>query len=172
MATEKRESQRKRDLEKSASQTRSIIEIVSAQFNKNNSDRTNPTPSSLLSFPAPKSLQKRGLKKGETEAELRTQVVKDLEELLRRKTEQINKHGHILAPKSNYYRRHQMVQSFLWMSLNKEKNIIRLDRQGLALIVAQSFNRQTYTRRKFVKWGRSWVKYRVIPSRLGVVKRN
>ena len=65
--------------------------------------------------------------------------------MLRLKTEQMNKYGYTLAPRSNHYRRHQIIQSFLWMQLNKEKNIVQLDRQGLARIVAQSFNRQAYT---------------------------
>lgn len=78
--------------------------------------------------------------------------------MLRLKTEQINRYGYILGQKSNSYRRHQMVQSFLWMQFNKEKDNPGLNRQGLAKIVAQSFNRHAYTGRK-----RSWVKDRVIP---------
>lgn len=87
--------------------------------------------------------------------------MKELEGLLRRKTEHIKIYGHVLAPQSNYYRRHQMVRSFLWAQSNKEKNVVR---QGLAQIVAQSFNRQAYTRRKTVQWERSWVRYRGIPD--------
>ena len=62
----------------------------------------------------------------------------------------MSKYGHVLALKLNYYCRHQMVQSFLWMQLNKEKNIVQLDWQSLAQIVAQSFNRQAYTKSKIV----------------------
>ena len=98
-ATEKRERQRKRELEKSASQTRSIVKMFSAQFNKNKSNNTKPH---IIFFCAQKC-PKRGVEKGEVKVELRTQAVKDLEEFLRRKTEQINIYGHILAPKSSYY---------------------------------------------------------------------
>ena len=80
-----------------------------AQFNKNKLDNTGPTPDSSSSLSAPKGLQREGVKKGETQIELRTQAVKEIEDLLRRKTEQIKKYGHILALKSNYYRRHQMI---------------------------------------------------------------
>lgn len=51
----------------------------------------------------------------ETIVKLQIQAVNDLEDLLHLKTEQINKYGYILAPRLNYYRRHQMIQSFLWM---------------------------------------------------------
>lgn len=50
------------------------------------------------------------------------------------------------------------------MQLNKEKNIVQLDRQRLARIFAQSFNRQAYIGRKIVQSERSWMRYRVIPS--------
>ena len=111
-----------------------------------------------------KALQKNSVDKKQTEIELQTQAVKDLDELLCCKTEQMSKYGHIPAFKSNYYRRHQMVQGFLWIQLNKEKNIIQLDWQDLAQIVAQSFNRQAYIGRKIVQGERSWVKDKVISS--------
>ena len=56
-----------------------------------------------------------------------------------------------------------MVQSFLWMLLNKEKGNPGLNRQNLAQIFANSFNRRAYTERKIVQWERSWVKHRKIP---------
>ena len=114
-ATEKRERRRKRELEKSASQTQSIVEMFSTQLNKRKSDSIEPMIDSLPPLPAPKSLQIRGEKRGETKIKLQTQAVKDLDDLLLRKTEQISKYGQVLAPKSNYHWRHQMVQSFLWM---------------------------------------------------------
>ena len=60
-ATEKRERQRKRELEKSASQTRSIVGIFSAQRNKSNSDNATSMPGSLLSSSS--ALRTRGVKK-------------------------------------------------------------------------------------------------------------
>lgn len=46
---------------------------------------------------APNSLQRGGIKVGETQVELQTRAVKELEQLLRRKTEQIK----LLSPSSN-----------------------------------------------------------------------
>ena len=37
------------------------------------------------------------------------------------------------------------------MQLNKEKDNLQLDRQGLGRIVAQSFNKRSYTGRKIVQ---------------------
>lgn len=50
------------------------------------------------------------------------------------------------------------------MQLNKEKDNSHLTRRDLAQIVAQSFNKKRYIRRKIVQWERSWVKLRVIPD--------
>ena len=48
--------------------------------------------------------------------------------------------------------------------MNKEKDNPDLNRQCLAQIVANSFNRQAYTGRKIIHWERSWVKDRTIPG--------
>ena len=61
------------------------------------------------------SPKKSGEKVGETKLESQTRAVHHLSELLRLKTTQIDKYGHVLDHKSNLYRWHQMVQSFLWM---------------------------------------------------------
>lgn len=58
------------------------------------------------------------------EIELRIQAMKELAKLLCCKIEQISKYGYVLAHKSNYYCRNQMIQSFLWMQLNKKKNAV------------------------------------------------
>ncbi len=65
----------------------------------------------------------------ETKFELQVQAAHDLEELLRLKTQQIEKYGQKLSPKSSYLCRHQMVRSFLWMQLNKEKDNLHLNRR-------------------------------------------
>lgn len=44
------------------------------------------------------------------------------------------------------------------MRLNKKKNNPDLDRQDLAQIVANSFNRRAYTGRKIIQWEHCWVK--------------
>ena len=85
-----------------------------------NLTKINPTiqnamPNPLSSFPVPKSAQRGSVEIGETKVELRTQAVKDLEELLRRKTEQVNNYGHVIAPKSSYYYHgHQMQLNWVW----------------------------------------------------------
>ena len=64
----------------------------------------------------------------EIKFELQVQVAHDLRELLRLKTQQIEKYGQELSPKLSYFCRHQMVRSFLWMQLNKEKDNQHLNR--------------------------------------------
>lgn len=126
----KRENQRKRELEKSASTTRSIVDMFSAQSNKTLSTSSPAFPSPASPSPAilsPKSSTRKGK---ETRGELQTQAAQELGELLRLKTVQMSRYGHVLDPKSNLYLRHQMVQSFLWMQLNKEKDNPGLDRQS------------------------------------------
>lgn len=161
-ATRGREIRRKKELEKFASRTRSIVEMFSAQQNKG---QPSSKPLSLSDLPQSAS-SKVGKKMG-TQFELKKQAAHDLEELLRLKIQQIDKYGYQLSLKSNYYRRHQMVRSFSWMQLNKEKDNPQLNRRKLAQIVAQSFNKRSYTGRKIVQWERSWVKSRVIPDTKG-----
>ena len=163
-ATEKREKRRKKELGKSASHTRSIVDMFSAKHTHN---RLHHSASPSDPSPPPISSQKSSAKVievVETKFELQTRAAHDLGELLRLKTRQIDKYGYELSHKSNFYRRHQMVRSFLWMQLNKEKNNPQLNRQGLARLVAQSFNKRRYTARKVVQWERSWVQLRVIPN--------
>ena len=50
------------------------------------------------------------------------------------------------------------------MQLNKEKDNPHLNRRQLAQVVAQSFNKRSYTGRRIVQRERSWVKDRVIPN--------
>ena len=163
-ATEKQERQRNRELEKSASQTRSIVEMFFAHRDKNQSHDKDVTPDAASVAPPPKTLKEGRLQKMETLFEKQTRAAHDLGELLRLKTKQMDRYWHVLDLKSNLYRRHQMVQSFLWMQLSKEKDNPGLNRQSLARIVAQSFNRRAYTGQKIKHLERSWVKSCVIPS--------
>ena len=71
-ATEKCERRRKRELEKSASQMRSIVEMFSIQLNKKISDNAEPIIDSLPPPLASESLQIRSVKKGEIKIELQT----------------------------------------------------------------------------------------------------
>ena len=86
----------------------------------------------------------------ETLFEKQTQAAHDLGELLRLKTKQMDRYEYLLDLKSNFHRRHQMVQSFLWMQWSKEKDNPCLNRQNLARIVTQSFKTREYTGRKFL----------------------
>ncbi len=62
-ATEKQKRQRNRELEKSASQTRSIVEIVSAHVDKNQSHDKDVTPDAASVALPPKTLKERRLQK-------------------------------------------------------------------------------------------------------------
>ncbi len=114
----------------------------------------------LLIF-SPKNIGKKVRK---TRFESQTRAVHDLSELLRVKTVQIDKYRHVLDNNSNLYRRHQMVQSFLWMKLNKTKDDPGSHWQGSAQVVVNSFNRRAYTGRKIIQWERSWVQNYTIPG--------
>ncbi len=99
-------------MKKSASTIKSIVDMLSAQFNKNQSRNERVSSTSLPAIFSPKNTRKEVR---ETRFESQTRAVHDFSELLRLKTVQMNKYGHVLDHISNLYRRHQMVQSFLWM---------------------------------------------------------
>ena len=96
--TEKRERQRKRELEKSASTTRSIVDMFLTQSNKNRSSNKGPLPTSLSAAPSPTALppaaplptafapKSSKRKVQETRFESQTRAAQDLGELLRLKT--------------------------------------------------------------------------------------
>lgn len=92
-------------MEKSASQTRSIVDMFLAQQNKKQSSSQLttlvPTPSLLV------------FKKLETKFVLRVQAAHNLGELLRLKTQQIEKYGQELSLKSSYLRQNQIVKFFV-----------------------------------------------------------
>ena len=132
-----------------------------AQFNKNQSPDECVLSASLPAISLLKNMEKKVKK---TQFELQTRGVHNLSKLLRLKTVKMDKYGHVLDPKSNLYQRYQIVQSFLQIKLNKEKDNSVLNQQSLAQIVANSFNRRVYTRRKIVQQERSWVKDCKIPG--------
>ena len=124
-------------MRRSASKARSVVDMFLAQFIKNESLDECVLSTSLSAIFL---LKNTGKKVRETRFESQTQAVYDLSELLHLKTVQIDKYGHVLDYKSNSYRKHQMVQSFLCIQLNKNDNL-GLNRQVLAQIDANSFNR-------------------------------
>ena len=97
-----------RELEKSASQTRSIVDMFSIQCDRNQSHNTDPISDSAPASSPVQPLRKDKVQKVET-FESRTQAVYDLRELLQLKTKQFDRCGHLLDHKSNFYRRYQMV---------------------------------------------------------------
>ena len=143
-------------MEKLASTTRSIVDRFSAHLNKNQSQDERALSAFSPPIFSPKSTEKEVK---ETQLESQTRAVYDLGKLLRLKPVQMDKYGHVLDHKSNLYWRHQTVQSFLWMQLNKEKDNPGLNRESLAQIVANSFNRWAYTGRKIIQWERCLVKH-------------
>ncbi len=125
-------------METSASTTRSIVDIFSAQLNKNQSRDERVLSTSLPAIFSPKNTENevRG-----TRFESQTQAVHDLSELLRLKTVQMDKYGLVLDHKSNLYWKHQMVQSFLWMKLNKKKdNQVETDKVWFKLLQIASID--------------------------------
>ena len=122
--------------------------MFSAQPNRNRLHHSTSSFASLLSLSLSENSANPAVKNVETKFELQTRAVHDLSELLRLKSLQKEKYGCELSPRSNYYWRHEMVRSFLWMQLNKKKDNPYYNRQALARIVAQSFNKGRYTRRK------------------------
>ena len=135
--------------------------MFSAKFNENQCRDKCVLSTSLPTIFLPKKTVKNVR---ETRFESQTRVLHNLSELLLLETVQMNKYMQVLDHKSNFYRRHQMVQSFLKMQFNKKKDNPGLNQQGLAQIVANSFNGRAYTRRKIIQWERSWVKNRRIPG--------
>ncbi len=154
-ATEKQKRRCNRELKQSASQTKLIVEIFSAHCDKNRSDDKEVTLDAVSVAPFPKTLKEGILQKVKMLFEKQTRGKHDLGELLLFKTKQIDIYRHVLDLKSNFYCCHQMVPSFLWMQLSKEKDNPGFNRQSLAQIVPQSFNRRTYTGRKIIYLERS-----------------
>ena len=89
--------------------------MFSANRNKNQSHDKDVTPNASSVASPPKTLKEKRLQKMETLFEKQTRAEHDLGKLLRLKTKQMDRYMHVLDLKSNLYRPHQMVQSFLWM---------------------------------------------------------
>jgi hypothetical protein len=156
ISTRTRERKRQRELDQEASKTLSIVSFFKRQRDLGISMKNNE-PSSITT---PLSAVGRGEARGNMACHL---ALEDLERLLKLKTEQVKKYGHVLFPQGDFYRRHLMVRSFLWMQEQKDK-LPKKDRRGIAEMVAASFNRRSWTGRKIVRWERHWMKNRTIPE--------
>ena len=95
------EKQRKKELEKSASHSRLIVDMFSAQHERNKLHHSVPHSDSAM---FPKKSTDKVVKKLETKSELQGRAVHDLGELLRLKMQQIDKYGYELSHNSSYYR--------------------------------------------------------------------
>jgi hypothetical protein len=95
-------------------------------------------------------------------SEKRRLALEDLQKLLKCKTLQTKKYGHVLFPESDFYRRHCMVKSFLYLQQNS--NYLKEVRKKMATTVAATFNRHGHVARKLLHWEKSWIDSRAIPK--------
>lgn len=108
-STEKRERRWIRKLEKAASNTQSVKTMFAAQLLRT-SQNLIPTIDSTVSQPLN---EKDNQEVSETKENINARAAHDVSELMRLKTEQLEKYGAVLIPQSNLYLRHQMILSFL-----------------------------------------------------------
>lgn len=90
----------KKELEKSTSHLRSIVDMFLAQYERNKFHHSAPHSDSIVSQI---NSTEKIVKKVKTKFELQSQVVHDLGEPLRLKTQQIDKYGYELSYNSSYY---------------------------------------------------------------------
>jgi hypothetical protein len=95
--------------------------------------------------------------------EARKTAAAKLDRLLLLPTEQQKKYGSVIDPRSSFYLRHRMVQSFLWLQLRHYQFRGKTQRE-LACITAHSFKRGLHTGRMIIKWTKSWVHDQKIPN--------
>ena len=156
-STEKRRRKHQRELGQAAEGTLNIASLFKRQQELAISTSNRPNPPSPLTPPSVVS-------QGALEKQERASAIKDLETLLRLRTEQIRKYGHIIFPGSDLFRRHCMIRSFLYI----QQQTTGKTRQQMADIVAATFNRRGHTGKKIVTWEKQWIRGRTIPeSRAG-----
>jgi len=153
-STVKRQRRHQRELEHAASNTYKIADLFKRQqdlgmYIKNEKQCTKVSPA------------KKTREKGQEER-TRQLAQEDMEKLLNSKKAQIKKYGHLLFPRSDFYRRHCMVRSFLYVQMQKSN--LSLKKREMAEMVAPTYNRRGYTAKKLLKWVKSWVEYRNIPE--------
>lgn len=154
-STEKRRRRHQRELGRAAENTPKIVDLFKRQ---------QELAVCMSSRPDPSVTPPRAVSQSALENQNKASALEDLEKLLRLKTEQIRKYGRILPPGSDFFRRHCMVKSFLYI----QKQTTGKTRREMADVVATTFNRRRHTGKMIVKWERQWVKDRIIPeSRAG-----
>lgn len=92
---------------------------------------------------------------------LQVEALKSMDCLLKLVTEQEKKYGCKMAPLSNFYKRHQMVQHFL---ASQNRKTPGQTRQQLTVSVATNFDWGQTTVRNIVWWESSWVNNWTIPK--------
>ena len=157
--------QHQRELEHAASQSYSITSMFERQRNLGLSIRSEEGPQSAslkdIERATPQISKSASLQQRNEEARLK--ALNDLTRFLGLKKGQEEKYGRVLSPRSNLYRRHIMVQSFLWIQQRKHE-FPDSSRRGLARVVAKNNGKGGHTAQKIVQWEKSWVKTRAIPE--------
>jgi len=162
-STQKRARRTQRQLKLAASQSYSIAGLFERQeqlqlYTKDTSSDVQgekDVPRACSPPPAPNNISN-------TEEAQRTAVAK-LDRLLLLPTEQQRKYGSVMNPRSSFYLRHRIVQSFLWLQLRRSQFPGKTQRE-LAYITAYSFKRGLHTGKMIVKWAKSWVGDQTIPN--------
>ena len=158
-ATEKRRRRHQRELGEAVENTLNIADLFKRQQELGVSTSSRPDPP-FASVVTPLRVVSPSALANQTKAS----ALKDLEKLLRLKTEQIRKYGRVLPPGSDYFRRHYLVKSFLYV----QQQTTGKTRREMANIVATTANKGGHTGKMIVKWERQWIKDRTIPeSRAG-----
>jgi hypothetical protein len=168
-STEKRVRRHRRELEKAASQSYSIVSLFERQrslgLSMGAEGGTHPVP--LNDIECGESVIAR-----QTREDACHEALQDLKRFLGLKGEQKRKYGKLLIPGKDFHRRHLMVSSFLTLQQRKHE-FHDCNRRELASIVAKSYGRGAHTGLKIVRWERSWVEHRIIPeSRAGKHRHN
>jgi hypothetical protein len=164
-STQKRARRTQRELKLAASQSYSIASLFERQqhLRLHTKDAISDAHGGKDIIPracSPPPAQNKPVSNSE-EAQ-RTAAAK-LDRLLLLPTEQKKMYGSAMDPRSSFYLRHRMVQSFLWLQLRRSQFPSKTRRE-LACITAHSFKRGLHTGRMIIKWAKSWVRDQKIPN--------
>jgi hypothetical protein len=156
-ATIYREKQRQDSLQREASKSYSIVGLFERQAARNRQTMDEAHNVALSEIGHGKST-------GPTAEEARSKASSDLKRLVELPTEQSKKYGYVLSKNSDFFKRHIMLLSFLWIR-QKRENFPGVKLRELARMVATNHNKGTGYARNLVVWERSWTENRIIPQR-------
>lgn len=159
-ATLYRQKQRQDSLQREASKCYSIKELFKRQEDRNVARQTTDEAHEVT------PLSRVGLGKSveATVEDARSKASMDLKRLVELSTEQTKKYGYILSKNSDFFKRHTMLLSFLWVR-QKRENFPGVKLGDLARMVATNYNKGTGYARNLIIWERSWTENRSIPQR-------